>query len=60
VQRGDVTVPDGLIPAGVGADALDGQIDLDQALGVGGHCKVCRCKIYILLAVYISTSLVQV
>jgi hypothetical protein len=34
VQRGDVTVADGLLPAGVGADALDGQIDFDEALGV--------------------------
>jgi hypothetical protein len=30
-------VADGLLPAGVGADALDGQIDFDEALGVGGH-----------------------
>jgi hypothetical protein len=32
-----VAMADGLLPAGVGADALDGQIDLDEALGVGGH-----------------------
>jgi len=37
VQRGDVAVADGLIPAGVGADALEGQIDLDEALGEPAH-----------------------
>lgn len=37
MQRRDVAVPDGLLPASVGADALDGQIDLDEALGVGSH-----------------------
>ena len=37
VEGGDVAVADGLLPAGVGADALDGQIDFDEALGVGGH-----------------------
>ena len=37
VQRGDVAVPDGLLPASVGADLLYGQIDLDEALGVSGH-----------------------
>lgn len=37
VQRGDVAVPDGLLPASVGADLLYGQIDLDEALGVLGH-----------------------
>jgi hypothetical protein len=30
-------VADGLLPAGVGADALDGQIDFDEALGVRWH-----------------------
>ena len=34
MQRRDVPVPDRLLPAGVGADPLDGQVDLDQALGV--------------------------
>jgi hypothetical protein len=37
MQRGDVAVPDGLPPAGVLADALDGQIDFDEALRVGSH-----------------------
>jgi len=37
VQRGDVTMADGLLPASVGADLLYGQIDFDEALGVGGH-----------------------
>jgi hypothetical protein len=34
VEGGDVAVADRLLPAGVGADALDGQIDFDEALGV--------------------------
>ncbi|KUG18404.1 hypothetical protein ASZ90_011895 [hydrocarbon metagenome] len=29
-----MAVADGLLPAGVGADLLDGQVDLDEALGV--------------------------
>jgi len=37
VQRGDVAMADGLLSAGVGTDALDGQIDLDEALGVVDH-----------------------
>jgi len=37
VQRGDVAMADGLLPAGVFADALDWQIDLDEALGARGH-----------------------
>lgn len=32
-----MAVADGLLPAGMGADALDGQIDLDEALGVLSH-----------------------
>lgn len=37
VQCGYVAVADGLLPAGVGADLLYGQIDLDEALGVRRH-----------------------
>jgi len=36
MQGGDVAVTDGLLPAGVLADSLYGQIDLDEALGIGG------------------------
>jgi hypothetical protein len=37
VQRRDVPVPDRLLPPRVGADPLDGQIDLDQAIGISRH-----------------------
>ena len=39
VQGRDVTVADGFLPADVGADALDRQIDFDEALGVRSHGK---------------------
>jgi len=37
MQSGDVAVSDGLLPPGVLADALYGQVHFDEALGVGGH-----------------------
>lgn len=40
MQGRDVPVPDGLFPAGVLADLLDREIDLDESLGIGrgmGH-----------------------
>jgi len=32
-----MAVPDGLLPTGMLADSLYGQIDLDEALGILGH-----------------------
>lgn len=37
MKRGDVAVADGLHPAGLLACALDGQVNLDEALGVLSH-----------------------
>lgn len=37
VQRRDVPVADRFLPPGVGADAPDGQVDFDQALGILSH-----------------------
>ena len=37
MQGGNVAVTDGLLPAGMLANSLYGQIDLDEALGVLGH-----------------------
>ena len=39
VQCADVAMADGLLPAGMGADLLDGKVDLDEALGVLSHCE---------------------
>lgn len=40
VQGGDMAVPDALLPPRMGGDALDGQVDLDEALGMGHACHV--------------------
>ena len=34
VERGDVPMPDRLLPPRMGGDALDGQVNFDEALGV--------------------------
>ncbi|TSE34581.1 hypothetical protein Tfont_02610 [Tepidimonas fonticaldi] len=40
VQRGDVPVTDAFLAPRVGGDALDGQVDLDEAFGIGHACHV--------------------
>ena len=37
MERGDVTVPDGLFAPVVRGDALDGQVNFDEAFGVAAH-----------------------
>jgi hypothetical protein len=37
MKRGDVTVPERLLPAGMLRDALNGQIHFDETLGVMDH-----------------------
>jgi hypothetical protein len=52
-----MAVADGLLPASVGADALDGQIDFDEALGVFGwsHHYLALFKIIIFEVVIRAT-----
>jgi hypothetical protein len=52
-----MAVADGLLPASVGADALDEQIDFDEALGVFGwsHHYLALFKIIIFEVVIRAT-----
>ena len=46
MQRGNVPVPDGLLPPRVRRDALDGQVNFDEAAGVGHRIYDLRLPIH--------------